>query len=380
MEAHEKHAQPTATPRAKRDTETECHTQAPAWKRQCPTDRAPLPPPNTTGTSLHHRATKRNLQNIPEGSIHYTRRLNCSVCVHTKEPKKSGRRHTNTFYLHLFNFKAHTEGFLFLFPPPKAHFPIPEGSFLLKVHIPKAHFYFYFLPKPPPSGDLRDQMNSDPSALALRARATAYTCTPLPAEHTAHRSEQGEPLILTNLSTMRQPVLGGQIMQLRDPSAPARWTADRACGAWARNPKPGKSEATRAGLTTAHALTMACATPGCQALVDLLAARRQARAGSIAAQLLALKVQLAQARAAIAAATPAATNESAVLPVGNLVMAVGNVGAAVLSIRLQDSDTALCDDGATIDCFLTIKRLHDRVLQPTTKSYLIIQIYHAPST
>ena len=49
-------------------------------------------------------------------------------------------------------------------------------------------------------------------------------------------------------------------MQLRDPSAPARWTADRACGAWARNPKPGKSEATRAGLTTAHALTMACAT------------------------------------------------------------------------------------------------------------------------
>ena len=68
-------------------------------------------------------------------------------------------------------------------------------------------------------------------------------------------------------------------MQLRDPSAPARWTADRACGAWARNPRPGKSEATRAGLTTAHALTMACATPGCQALVDLLAARRQARAG-----------------------------------------------------------------------------------------------------
>ena len=122
-------------------------------------------------------------------------------------------------------------------------------------------------------------MNSDPSALAPRARATAYTCTPLPAKQTAHRSEQGEPLILTNLSTMRQPVLGGQIMQLRDPSAPARWTADRACGAWARNPKPGKSEATRAGLTTAHALTMACATPGCQALVDLLAARRQARAG-----------------------------------------------------------------------------------------------------
>ena len=103
-------------------------------------------------------------------------------------------------------------------------------------------------------------MNSDPSALALR---------PLPAE----------PLILTNLSTMRQPVLKGQTLRLHDPSAPMRWTADRACGAWARNPKPGKSEATRAGLTTAHALTMACATPGCQALVDLLAARRQARAG-----------------------------------------------------------------------------------------------------
>ena len=75
----------------------------------------------------------------------------------------------------------------------------------------------------------------------------------------------------------------------------------------------------------------------------------------IAAQMLALKAQLAQARAAIAATTPAATSESAVLPVGNLVLTVGNVGAAVLSMRLQDSDTALCDDGATIDCFLTIK-------------------------
>ena len=81
MEAHEKHAQPTATPRAKRDTETECHTQAPAWKRQCPTDRAPLPPPNTTGTSLHHRATKRNLQNIPEGSIHYTRNFTLNKII-----------------------------------------------------------------------------------------------------------------------------------------------------------------------------------------------------------------------------------------------------------------------------------------------------------
>ena len=31
-------------------------------------------------------------------------------------------------------------------------------------------------------------------------------------------------------------------------------------------------------------------------------------------------------------------------------------------------------------CAHTPLRLHARVLQPTTKSYLIIQIYHAPST
>ena len=68
MRSQQRHYEPSETPRLN-------HTQAPAWKRQCPTDRAP-PPPNTTGTSLHHRATKRNLQNIPEGSIYYTRRLN----------------------------------------------------------------------------------------------------------------------------------------------------------------------------------------------------------------------------------------------------------------------------------------------------------------
>ena len=74
----------------------------------------------------------------------------------------------------------------------------------------------------------------------------------------------------------------------------------------------------------------------------------------ISAQLIILKEQLAQAQAASAAAAPAVTGESAAPPVDKLVLAVGNISAAVLSIHLQGSDTALCDDGATIDCFLTI--------------------------
>ena len=79
----------------------------------------------------------------------------------------------------------------------------------------------------------------------------------------------------------------------------------------------------------------------------------------ISMQLLDLKAQLAQARAAIAVAAPAVTSESAVLPVSNgvltITLTVGNISAAVLSVHLHDSDTALCDDGATIDCFLKIK-------------------------
>ena len=68
----------------------------------------------------------------------------------------------------------------------------------------------------------------------------------------------------------------------------------------------------------------------------------------IATQMLALKVQLAQAQAAMAPATPTVTSESNVLPVGNLVLTValtvGNISADVLSVHLHDSDTALCDD------------------------------------
>ena len=150
-------------------------THTPAWKQQRPTDRAGPPHLSPTTLSRHRRA-------LPEN-------------------------------------------------PKGRHCKIPKGG--ISVDFRPSGFCDF---NPTPSGDLSDQINSDPSALTLRARATAYTCTPLPAEHTAHRSEQGEPFILTNLSTMRQPVLGGQIMQLRDPSAPARWTADRACGAWARNP------------------------------------------------------------------------------------------------------------------------------------------------
>ena len=74
----------------------------------------------------------------------------------------------------------------------------------------------------------------------------------------------------------------------------------------------------------------------------------------ISAQMLALKEQLAQAQAAVAAAAPAVTDEPADPPVGKFVFTVGNISAAVLSVLLQGNDTALCDDGATIDCFLTI--------------------------
>ena len=34
-------------------------------------------------------------------------------------------------------------------------------------------------------------------------------------------------------------------------------------------------------------------------------------------------------------------------------MPVGNVGSAIFTVGLQRVDMALCDDGATIDCFLT---------------------------
>ena len=73
----------------------------------------------------------------------------------------------------------------------------------------------------------------------------------------------------------------------------------------------------------------------------------------ITAQLLVLKEQLARAQAATAAAASSVVVEPTALPVDKLVLVVGNIGAAVLSIGLQGDDTDLCDDGATIDCFLT---------------------------
>ena len=73
----------------------------------------------------------------------------------------------------------------------------------------------------------------------------------------------------------------------------------------------------------------------------------------IRAQMLVLKEQLALAQAAAAVSAPSAVVEPVPLPVSKVALVVGNIGAAVLSIGLQGSDTALCDDGATIDCFLT---------------------------
>ena len=71
------------------------------------------------------------------------RRLNCSVCVHTKEPKQPGRHHTKTFSLRFFLIsklipKTH---FYSLFLPPKA----PEGFYMgymiteLSISVPTAH-------------------------------------------------------------------------------------------------------------------------------------------------------------------------------------------------------------------------------------------------
>jgi hypothetical protein len=49
------------------------------------------------------------------------------------------------------------------------------------------------------------------------------------------------------------------------------------------------------------------------------------------------------------AAVPVVTAAS-----GMVVMPIGNISAAVLPVGLADHSSALCDDGATIDCFLTL--------------------------
>ena len=70
-----------------------------------------------------------------------------------------------------------------------------------------------------------------------------------------------------------------ELLELRDPSGPARWAARRACGSGLGVlAKPGRAKGTRDALAAAHTLTCVCCTPGCAALVDLQAARREARA------------------------------------------------------------------------------------------------------
>ena len=70
-----------------------------------------------------------------------------------------------------------------------------------------------------------------------------------------------------------------ELLELRDPSGPARWAARRACGSGLGElAKPGRAQGTRDALAAAHALTCVCCAPGCVALVALQAARAAARA------------------------------------------------------------------------------------------------------
>ena len=62
-----------------------------------------------------------------------------------------------------------------------------------------------------------------------------------------------------------------KLLELRDPSGPARWAARRACGSGlGKLAKPGLAQVTRYALAAAHTLTCPlCCTPGCVALFDL---------------------------------------------------------------------------------------------------------------
>ena len=105
MRSQQRHHEPNETPRL---NATHKHQRR---SNNAPLTR-PYPSPQHDGHILHHRGTKQNLRNIPESSIAYTRRLNCFI----PEGSIAYTRRLNA-----------------------------EGSFLLnKVHIPKAHFYFYF--------------------------------------------------------------------------------------------------------------------------------------------------------------------------------------------------------------------------------------------
>ena len=77
------------------------------------------------------------------------------------------------------------------------------------------------------------------------------------------------------------------------------------------------------------------------------------RRAIVSAEITVLRERLAQAQAATAAVTPVVTIAPAIVPESKVVMPVGNVGSAVFAVELQRVDMALCDDGATIDCFLT---------------------------
>ena len=124
--------------RAKRDTETQCHTYTPAWKQRRPTDRAistNTASPRSPGTSLlyaiTHRVPKAHFFRT-EGSIFTYRRLNCSVCVHTKEPKQPGRHHIKTFSLRFFLISK-------LIPKAQCYFLFFSRRLIFLY--PKAHFF-----------------------------------------------------------------------------------------------------------------------------------------------------------------------------------------------------------------------------------------------
>ena len=108
-----------------------------------------------------------------------------------------------------------------------------------------------------------------------------------------------------------------------------------------------------ASLRTAAATSLAAMA---SAVNNRSASRTQAlieQRAIIAAELSVLRERLwaeTQAQAAAVVATSEVATTPAPVPV---VMPVGNVGSAIFTVGLQRVDMALCDDGATIDCFLT---------------------------
>ena len=62
--------------------------------------------------------------------------------------------------------------------------------------------------------------------------------------------------------------------------------------------------------------------------------------------------ELVRAQVSVAMLTTASVPDD--VGKGKVIMPVGNISATVLPVGLTDQSTALCDDGATIDCFLTL--------------------------